>query len=78
MSAAMNGGVQVDLGPYTDDYRGFTEYRYVIMVMLGLAIWEHVATFGFEVQIWTGRRPFKWPVALFMLTRYSIWLAMIP
>ncbi|KAH9970985.1 hypothetical protein BGW80DRAFT_519849 [Lactifluus volemus] len=35
----------------------------------GLYIWEYLTTLDFEWQVYTGRRPWKWPYFAYIATR---------
>lgn len=56
----------------------FQAYAAVIYVQLGLTIWEYIVTFPFEWAVWTGRKPFRWPMIAYFGARYSLWVAVIP
>ncbi|KAH9970977.1 hypothetical protein BGW80DRAFT_519615 [Lactifluus volemus] len=41
----------------------------VVHTLAGLYIWEYLTTFDFEWQVYTGRRPWKWPYFVYIATR---------
>jgi len=44
------------------------------MMMTACHRWEFVSTLGFEWEVFTGRRPWKWSFAVYLLAR---WFALI-
>ncbi|KAK0544840.1 hypothetical protein OC846_004226 [Tilletia horrida] len=56
----------------------FEQFKAVIYVQLGIVIWEYLTTAPWEWSVLTGRRPFRKPMIIFFLARYSMWLAIIP
>jgi len=53
------------------DYR---VYQACTLVLAGLATWEVVVTFPFDWSIITGRRKWRWPMALYFLCRLCLLL----
>ncbi|KAK0538418.1 hypothetical protein OC842_001294 [Tilletia horrida] len=56
----------------------FSQYKAVIYVQLGIVIWEYLTTAPWEWSVLLGRKPFRKPMIIFFLARYSMWLAIIP
>lgn len=40
------------------------------MVMTACHRWEFVSTLGFEWEVFTGRRPWKWSFAVYLVARF--------
>jgi len=49
----------------------------LLIVILGMYTWECAVTFWYDAQIITGKRPFKWPMIIYWLTKYSMFWANI-
>lgn len=52
-------------------------FNKMIFALFGLYFWEICTTFLFDWSIITGRRPFKWPLIFYFLTRYSLFWALL-
>ncbi|EJD54335.1 hypothetical protein AURDEDRAFT_51258 [Auricularia subglabra TFB-10046 SS5] len=52
-------------------------FNKMIFALFGLYFWEICTTFLFDWNIILGRRPFKWPLIFYFLTRYSLFWALL-
>lgn len=34
--------------------------------------WECIASSGFDYSVWTRKKPFKWPILVYWLSKYSM------
>ena len=41
------------------------------MVLFGISLWECVVTLWYDIDVATGKRPFKWPSIIYWITKYS-------
>ncbi|KAI0278095.1 hypothetical protein BGY98DRAFT_565050 [Russula aff. rugulosa BPL654] len=49
----------------------------VVHLFCGVYIWEFVSTLGFEWEVFTGRRPWKWSFAVYLLARFMALISVI-
>ncbi|KAG8862243.1 hypothetical protein FRB96_001822 [Tulasnella sp. 330] len=49
----------------------------ILTVILGMYTWECVITLWYDIDVVTGRRPFKWPMIIYWITKYSMFWANI-
>jgi len=49
----------------------------VVHLFCGVYIWEFVSTLGFEWEVFTGRRPWKWSFAVYLLARMLTLISII-
>ncbi|KAG9009825.1 hypothetical protein FRB93_005096 [Tulasnella sp. JGI-2019a] len=49
----------------------------ILIVILGMYTWECAVTFWYDHQVMIGKRPFKWPMIIYWITKYSMFWASI-
>ncbi|KAG8691792.1 hypothetical protein FRC11_009557 [Ceratobasidium sp. 423] len=52
-------------------------FAQLLLVLLGLYTWEVFNTLEFDYNILVNWREFKWPMAVYFVCRYSIWVGVI-
>ncbi|CCO27293.1 hypothetical protein BN14_01329 [Rhizoctonia solani AG-1 IB] len=49
-------------------------FSQLLLVLLGLYTWEIFNNLGFDYNIIVNWRDFKWPMVVYFVCRYSIWV----
>ncbi|KAG8900453.1 hypothetical protein FRB99_006036 [Tulasnella sp. 403] len=49
----------------------------LILALLGLYAWEMLVTMRYDITIFTGKRPFKYPMGVYLACRYALLFSLI-
>lgn len=76
-----SAAVKAEITKAIDDVRSGPNTRYDLtlthhfgqldLVLLGIMLWECVVTLPFDVSVLAMRKPWKWPVAIYWLTKWG-------
>jgi len=52
-------------------------FSHIIHIFYGIYSWELLINLPFDFSIWSGKRQFRWPMIVYFLCRYAIFIAVL-